>query len=87
VSVLEGRVQVTPERQGSPAIAQTPAGQGASPPPALSAGEQVRIGADGRIEQRTAPGIADVAAWRQRRLVFREDSLTDMAAQIMIRPR
>jgi len=81
VSVLEGRVSVTPEhRDISPAAATALKPTQPATPPALSAGEQVSIGANGQIKQRPAD-VADAAAWRQRRLVFREHPLSDIAAE------
>jgi transmembrane sensor len=67
VSVLEGRVQVTEES----ARASQP----------LSAGEEVRIERSGRIEKRKLAEAATVTAWHQRRLVFKDEPLADIAAE------
>ncbi len=71
VAVVEGRVRVVPAVE-KPAL---------TPPDALGAGEEVQIGADGRIKQRARPDVINVVAWRQRRLVFREETLTEIAAE------
>jgi transmembrane sensor len=47
----------------------------------LAPGEEARIVADGRIVTREAPDVTQLAAWRQRRLVFKADSLEDIAAE------
>jgi transmembrane sensor len=47
----------------------------------LVAGEKVRIAAGGAIDKPAAANIADEVAWRERRLVFRDDPLTDIVAE------
>jgi transmembrane sensor len=47
----------------------------------LIAGDQARISNDGHIEHRARIDPAAIALWRQHRLVFRDDSLEDIAAQ------
>jgi transmembrane sensor len=69
VSVLEGSVNV---------IAGEQAG---AEKELLSAGEAVRIGIEGRIGPREPAAGANLAAWRERRLVFRDDALADISAE------
>jgi transmembrane sensor len=65
LSVLEGKVRVTQARQQD----------------LLAAGEEVRIAGDGSIEALAAVDAVRALAWRQRRLVFRDDRLADVAAE------
>jgi transmembrane sensor len=65
VSVIEGRVRVRTD----------------SAEQALEAGEEVNIAANGRIAKRRVVDIANAAAWRERRLVFRDDTLADIVAE------
>jgi transmembrane sensor len=89
VSVVEGVVQISPEAPASvsaslPATdrkstADAPAAQ---PDRArISAGEQARVAPDGEIVKRSLPDIAQVVAWRERRLVFRAEPLEHVAAE------
>lgn len=66
VSVIEGIVQVQRSSQR---------------PARLAAGEEARIGLDGRIENRQHVDMIAVAPWRQHRLEFRTDALVDIAAE------
>ncbi len=70
VSVLEGAVRVE----------QTQAA-GAAPSTTLKAGEEVRIGKDGRRIQQVVASPGNVTAWRQHRLVFQGDTLADIATE------
>jgi ferric-dicitrate binding protein FerR (iron transport regulator) len=76
--VLEGRVQVY-------ASANAPARTvSASPAPALvqlDAGQTADVTHDGRISRQNAPDIGQVAAWRERRLIFRNDPLVDIVQE------
>lgn len=77
VSVVEGRVRV---------LGASREGGGAGPQPdvvrvPLSAGEEADITRDGRVTKRPAPDTSTVVAWRQRRLVFRNDTLADVATE------
>jgi transmembrane sensor len=65
VSVLEGAVQVSSERQ----------------PVRLTAGEEANVGSGGRALRRAMADIPKAIAWRQRQLVFRDDALADVAAE------
>ncbi len=71
VSVLDGIVQVS---------ADAPSATGASPI-RLTAGQSVIVGPDGRIAQPGPANVEQVTAWRQRRLVFDEDTLADIATE------
>lgn len=74
VSVVEGRVRVTPldSKQKSPAPADT----------ALDAGEEARIDPDGAMKRQRSPeGVAHSVAWREQRLVFLSDTLKNVAAE------
>lgn len=70
VSVLEGKVRV--EREGGRALESAPV---------LSAGQEVSIGRQGSMRQEVLKDAEKVLAWRQRRLVFRDDTLEDIAAE------
>jgi transmembrane sensor len=81
VSVMEGRVQISASRANG-AIAHT--GDTAVPDPGfarLGAGEEARIAKDGRIERRGDIAPQDIATWRRRPLVFRDEALEDIAAE------
>lgn len=70
VSVLEGAVRL---------LTDVPGDANAN---LLSAGEEARIDTRGRVEKRETPQNApNLAAWHQRRLVFRDDALADIAAE------
>jgi len=75
VSVIEGRVQVSPDNN-----ARLPTGSEA-PPRLLVAGEEAVVSPDGRILKQTAAAPSTALAWRQRRLVFRDNTLADVAAE------
>ncbi len=93
VAVIEGIVQVSPDRTPAQSAATSrPASTGASrethdapgmkPAPAagrLAAGQALNLGADGRIEPPVAVNVAQVTAWRQRRLVFEWETLGTIA--------
>ncbi len=69
VSVVEGRVKVTtPEHAES----------GAS---TLGAGEEVQVTPKGRIVRSAEPEVTATVAWRERRLVFRGETLLEVAAE------
>ncbi|MEP7247319.1 MAG: FecR domain-containing protein, partial [Gammaproteobacteria bacterium] len=81
VSVVEGVVQISPEatsaaRPVSQAVDVKPTGSSTFVGPhraRVSAGEQARVSPDGEIVKRSVPDLAQVVAWRERRLVFRAD--------------
>jgi transmembrane sensor len=70
VSVLEGKVALTHERPVKGTAREE-----------LAAGEQARIAANGRILKQATPDLSKAVAWRQRRLVFDQDSLGDMVRE------
>ncbi len=71
VSVVQGAVRVLPEASA--------AGSGADT--LLSAGEEVIVEPDGRLQRREPVQNIEMVAWRERRLVFRDDALADIAAE------
>jgi transmembrane sensor len=81
VAVIEGRIKVATAEAGKtfPAILES---QNAT---MLNAGEATSVTADGRVHERvmkpSAVDVSEVTAWRQRRLVFRKDTLADIAAE------
>jgi transmembrane sensor len=66
ISVVEGVVQILPQ---APAAAR------------LAAGEQADVARDGQIDKHKVSDLDQVTAWRQRRLVFRGDSLANVASE------
>ncbi len=68
VSVLEGRVRITP------------LGAGANAPQTLAAGEEAQITAR-RINKRLHPDISKAAGWREGRLYFDETPLEDIVRE------
>jgi transmembrane sensor len=81
VSVVEGRVQISASHADS---ARIHAGTAAGPDPGfarLGAGEEARIARDGRIERRGHIDPQDIATWKRRPLVFRDEALEDIAAE------
>jgi transmembrane sensor len=83
VAVIEGRVNITPERH--PAIAQfnVPAAGLRSNPATRSVGasQEARIEHGGLLSVRAVPDVSDVVAWRERRLVFRQQTLERIVAE------
>jgi len=71
VSVLEGKVQIAPD----------PLRSRSDPPPALGAGEQANIAVDGAVVKQSRVDLPRALAWRERRLVFRDDRLEDIAKE------
>lgn len=76
VAVLEGVVQITGDANGSQSSAST-----ATPAPRLSAGEEANVAAGGEILERRPVNVAKAAAWRQRRLVFENESLESIVTE------
>jgi transmembrane sensor len=89
VSVVEGVVQIAPQSSlETPATLQprevhstASAADGAAHRARVSAGEQARVSAGGGIVKRSMPDVAQVVAWRERRLVFRAEPLERVAAE------
>lgn len=80
VSVIEGAVKVTASGQQRIKILRT-APPGKQEQSLLQAGEEARVADAGDIVRRTAPDITRALAWRQRRLVFQDDRLADVAKE------
>jgi transmembrane sensor len=73
VSVLEGRVRVsshTPDTAAEPAA-----------PASLDPGEEIRVDARGLVRSSRAAEVASMAAWRQRRLVFDQNPLSEVVTE------
>jgi transmembrane sensor len=90
VSVVEGIVELSPtEYETQPPDSRQPvipATVAASRPPIaemnrLRAGQQARVARDGEIVKRELPDLQQIVAWRERTLVFRGDSLEDVARE------
>ncbi len=94
VAVLEGRVEVVSRdalenvgaRRGSDApIVEAASGSGPavkrSTRVQLAAGEQAAVTPKGEILANAGPPLDRVKAWTERRLVFREDRLSDVVAE------
>jgi transmembrane sensor len=83
VAVIEGRVNITPERH--PAIGQlnVPAAGVRSNPATRSVGasQEAQVEHGGLLSVRAVPDVSDVAAWRERRLVFRQQTLERIVAE------
>lgn len=75
VTVVEG--EVTVEQATASLDVSTPAVERVQ----LLAGQEALSNASGEIAQIEAPDLEKRTAWREQRLVFREDSLADVAAQ------
>jgi len=75
VSVLEGRVKVTP-------LGRSSAGAGATRvapvTESLSAGQEAQVGADGTFRRNPKADVMKTVAWRERRLIFDDAPLEDM---------
>jgi len=92
VSVVEGVVQVTtsdtvdptpaPARReaGSAALVTSRNGDVAATPTRVSAGEVAHV-TSGRVVAAASPAVADTVSWRQRRLVFKNATLGEVAAE------
>jgi transmembrane sensor len=78
VTVIEGVVQIIPDASGSIDIAEL------SKLPAntkVPAGETVTIVADGKLTPHANVDAQEATAWQQRRLVFRNRTLAEIAAE------
>lgn len=72
VAVLEGQVIVTSiRRKGGEESTAAPA-------ESLGAGQEAFVKADGTVVRMPTSNVAQVVAWRERRIVFRETALEDM---------
>ncbi len=77
VAVIEGRVNVTPEVHPALAKFDVPAMSVPEDPATRSVGasEEARIDRGGVLSVRAVPDVSDAVAWRERRLVFRQETL------------
>src|SRR5207253_271500 len=76
-------VQVTEETRGSAAAAPTAAPSTLSTPATLrlDAGEEAQVAAGGAVVKHPHADLPRATAWREHRLVFREDRMEDIAAE------
>jgi transmembrane sensor len=83
VAVIEGRVSVTPEAHPALASFNVPAASVHEDPKTRSVGasEEARIDRGGVLSVRVAPDVSDAVAWRERRLVFRQETLAHIVAE------
>ena len=77
VAVIEGRVNVTPGAHPALAKFDVPAVSVPEDPATRSVGasEEARIDRGGVLSVRAVPDVSDAVAWRERRLVFRQETL------------
>ncbi len=80
VSVVEGLVKVSTQT-GQDTLRTAPAGNDLKDGNELAAGEEADITINGHVDKHTAPDLAATLAWRERRLVFRDDALADIVAE------
>jgi transmembrane sensor len=78
VSVIEGVVKIEPSAKSGEAPSLPPA---QSEAPHIRAGEQAQITRDGTVAKRAEPEVATLIAWRERRLVFRGETLEEVVAE------
>jgi len=83
VAVIEGRVNVTPERNLSLAKFNVPAASVPEDPATRSVGasQEARVERGGVLSVRAVPDVADSVARRERRLVFRQETLEHIVAE------
>jgi transmembrane sensor len=90
VAVLEGRVNVTtavpaPAASGSAAAPAAPvAGRGAPRAPAvrsLGASQEAQVSHEGSVSIREVNDVSETVAWRERRLIFRDQTLEQIVAE------
>jgi transmembrane sensor len=72
VSVIEGVVQVSNEMRRF---------DDSAPPVRLNAGEQVRVSHSGSVLRKNTIDTGEIGSWRQRRLIFKDEPLTNIAAE------
>jgi transmembrane sensor len=83
VAVIEGRVNVTPEAHPALAKFNVPAVSARDDAATRSVGasEEARIDRGGVLSVRAVPDVSDAVAWRERRLVFRQQTLEHIVAE------
>lgn len=79
VAVVEGIVQVRADDPALPEPGQAPAALGK--PARVTAGHAVSIESTGLITAATPINVGDVSAWQQRRLVFADNTLEEIAEE------
>ncbi len=81
IFVLEGRIRVSADA-GEGFTDETKAQpRGVQPEQTLAAGEEAQVDGDGQITTANNAESTVATAWRERRLVFRGDTLRDIAAE------
>ncbi len=82
VTLIEGKVTVAPVRSLRDASKSGEARAGAQPVPlALAPGQRVTFVSNGATAQLDSPAIAKVTAWRERRLIFEDQTIAEVAAE------
>lgn len=82
VAVIEGRVTITPEPHPSIAKFDVPASVRESPATrSVGASEEARVERGGLLSVHAVADVSDVVAWRERRLVFRQETLDHIVAE------
>jgi len=86
IAVLEGQVSVTPSPLPSPNSAESPmTGQSGQSVPSDSrivhANEEAQVSRSGFISVQTVSDANEVGAWRERRLIFRQQSLAHIVEE------
>jgi transmembrane sensor len=83
VAVIEGRVSVTPEAHPALDKFDVPAASAREDAAARSVGasEEARVGRGGALSVSAAPEVSDAVAWRDRRLVFRQETLEHIVTE------
>jgi transmembrane sensor len=83
VAVIEGRVSVTAEPHPSIAKYDVPAaGVGEDPATrSVGASERAHVERGGRLSVHAVSDVSDAVAWRERRLVFRQETLEHIVAE------
>lgn len=72
VSVLEGLVQISSDTVASLSLTK---------PERLGAGQEVKIDGHGAVKLHQTMDVAAMGAWRQRRLIFNQDPLSEVITQ------
>jgi transmembrane sensor len=75
VAVLEGKVEIRPNESGGDSTTPAP---GRPSLAQLVAGQSVSIGNAGEITAPMPVNVAEISAWQQRRLIFRDNTLTEI---------
>jgi transmembrane sensor len=88
VAVLEGRVNVTtaePAPAASGGAAAPVAGRGAPRAAAvrsLGASQEAQVSHEGSVSIRQVNNVSDSVAWRERRLIFRDQTLEQIVSEL-----